>query len=108
MKFVKYHHVHASQLRIRDQSAGEDALRQKAKPRSRPCDFFKANLIPDGVANLLTKFVSNAACGKAGSQTARFKNQNLAANKREQGQWNARGFPSARRRFNDKIRMFAK
>jgi hypothetical protein len=108
VKFVEHHDVHASQLGIRDQPAGEDALGQKAKPRARPSDFFEANLIADGVANPLTKFLSDAARGKARSQTARFKNQNLPPNKGEQCWRNACRFPSPRRRFDHEIRMFAK
>ena len=67
VKLIQHHGVHASELRIGNQTAREDAFGQETKPRARACDFFEANLISDGLAQPFAQLLRHSAgshCGR--------------------------------------------
>ncbi len=100
VKLVEHNRIDAREQRVGNQTTRQNAFRQKTKTGFGASDFFKANLITDGLAEPLAKFLSHPARGHPHSQTPRLEHQHVATNQTKQSRRDARGFPRARRGFN--------
>src|SRR5438132_538747 len=98
VKLIQHHSPDAFQPRIREHPARQDALRKKAKARSRTAHVLKAHLVSDGFAELLAHFIGDATSGHARSEPARLQDQNLLRSMLKNRWRNARGLARARRR----------
>ena len=101
VKLVQHNGIDAREQRVGNQTPRENAFRQETETGSRTGYFFKANLITNGLAERFAKFLSYPARGQAHGQTPRLEHQHVSANQIEQRRRNSRGFPRARRGFDD-------
>ncbi len=94
----------AFELWIGEKAAGEDAFGQEAQAGAWTAYVFEADLIADGLAELLAEFLRDAASSHAGSQTARFEHKNFAGDVRQERRRDAGGLARPRRSLDDQIR----
>ena len=110
VKFIQDDRGHASQRRIHEQPAQQDPLGYEANTRGRAAHILETDGIANRPADVFPHFLRNAQGGQASRQTPWLKHEDLALTEpaiEQRGRY-ARGFSSARRRFDDHVRRIPK
>jgi hypothetical protein len=103
VEFVKDDRVDALESRICQQTAGQNALRNKPESRARPDPLFEADLVADRSAYFFASFPCDPTCRQASRDPARLEHDNFAADEAENGWRNTGGLPGSWRCFNDEL-----
>jgi hypothetical protein len=103
VEFVKDDRVDAFESWICQQTAGQNALRNKPESRVRPDPLFEADLVANRSANLFAPFPCDPSCCQASRDPARLEHDNFAADETENGRRNTGGLPGSWRCFDDEV-----
>ena len=103
VELVQHDGVDAAQGGVGEQATREDAFGDEAEARARAGDLVEADLVADGVADLLAEFGGDAARGEARGDAAWFEDEDFAADEGEQRGRDAGGLAGAGRGFEDEV-----
>jgi hypothetical protein len=103
VEFVKDDRVDAFESWICQQTAGQNALRNKPESRARPDPLFEAYLVANRSTYLFAPFPCDPSCRQASGDPAGLKHDNFTTDETENGWRNTGGLPGSWRCFNDEI-----
>lgn len=102
VKFVEDDGGDVAEGGVLGDAAGEHTFGEETEAGAGAGDFFEADLVADGLAELFAEFERDAAGGHAGGDAAGFEDEDIAGERQERG-WDAGGFPCAGFGFEDEV-----
>src|SRR5580692_7193184 len=105
VKLIEHDCRHTFQLRIGEQTAGQQALSDKSHPRARTNRLFEANLISDGFAYRFAEFRLDSTRHQARCDPARLQHDHISAHNTKQRGRHSSSLTRTRSGYDHEVRL---